>query len=206
MLPVLLNLTGRLVVVVGYGGVGRRRALAAHAAGAGLRIVDPDLARVADRLPPNAISLAEPYRPDHLEGAVLAFACAPPAVNARVVADARRLNILVSSASDPDTADFTLPAVVRRGPLVLAIGTSGAAPALARRLRQRWEAEFDAAYETWLGLLAEARRYCKVRKVAPAVWRRLADEFCDETWLQRVRAEGAEAVRAAMLARIKETT
>lgn len=206
MLPILLNLAGRLAVVVGYGEVGRRRAWAVHAAGAALRVVEPDRERMADRLPPGTTALAEPYRSEHLDGAFLAFACAPSAVNAQVVADARCRNILVNSASDPDAADFTLPAVVRRGPLVLAVSTSGAAPALARRLRLQWEGEFDAAYETWLGLLAEARHYCQMQKVAPDLWRRLANEFCDEIWLQRVRAEGAEAVRAAMLARIQETT
>src|SRR4051812_27326030 len=115
MFPVFLDLTGRRVVVVGGGPVGRRKAEAAHAAGAEVVVVDPaaedltprppslgrkgekELSAVAPPFPGEGLGrgsltrLAEPYRPDHLTGASLVFAAATPGVNARVVADARRL-------------------------------------------------------------------------------------------------------------------
>ena len=184
MFPVTLDLTGRTVVVVGYGAVGRRKAAAAQAAGADVRVVAPEV--------------NEPYHPDHLAGAALVFACAPPEVNARVVADARADNIWVNSASDPAAGDFTLPAVLPVGGLWVAVSTGGAAPGLARRVRDRLAAQFDTTFAAWVELLNEMRREVLAAVPDPARRRELLDGFADWPWLDRLRAEGAEAVRAAM--------
>ena len=192
MFPVMLNLAGRVVVVVGSGAVGTRKAAAATAAGATVRIVDP----VAYNSP---TQLAEAYRPEHLDGAFLVFACATPSVNAQVVADCRSRGILVNSASDPTAGDFTLPSVVRSGDLTLAISTGGAAPALARRLREKFEAEFDAAFADWLRVLAEVRTVVLAEVPDPIRRRELLDSFAHWPWLTRLRAEGADAVKIAML-------
>ena len=78
--------------------------------------------------------IAQPYRAEHLHGASLVIAAGPPEVNTQVVEDARRMGVWVSSTSDPDLGDFTIPAVWKSGPLVLTVSTSGASPALAARL------------------------------------------------------------------------
>jgi precorrin-2 dehydrogenase/sirohydrochlorin ferrochelatase len=195
--PVTLNLAGRLAVVVGGGAVGSRKAAAAHAAGAVVRVVDPIAAAVG-----TAQLISEPYHPDHLTGAFLAFACATPDVNGRVVADARTRGILVSSASDPTAGDFTLPSVVRSGDLTLAVATGGAAPSLSRRIREKLEGEYDAAFADWLRVLAEVRTVVLAEVPDAARRRELLDSFADWPWLARLRAEGAEAVKAAMRAQV----
>src|SRR5262245_393537 len=128
MLPVLLDLSGRLVLVVGGGPVGRRRAAAALQAGAAVRLV------CLEKRPADAGDidwLTGPYDPTHLEGVSLALACGPEAVNAHVAEDARRRGVWVATASGPP-GDVTLSAALRRGGLVVAVSTGGAAPALAR--------------------------------------------------------------------------
>ncbi len=182
MFPVTLDLRGRTVVVIGYGAVGRRKAAAA--AGAEVRIVDP--------------AINDAYRADHLNGATLVFACATPAVNARVVADCRALGIWVNSATDPTVGDFTLPAVFAVGDLSIAVGTGGASPALARRVRDRLAGQFDAAFGSWVTLLNEIRGEVLATVPDPDRRRTLLDDFADWPWLDRIRAEGVEAVRAAM--------
>ena len=186
--PLMLNLAGRLVVVVGGGEVGMRKAAAALAAGATVRVVD----------------LPDPYRPNHLDGAQLVFACATGEVNARVVADARSRNIWVNSATAPTAGDFTVPAVVRAGDFTCAFSTGGAAPALARRIREKLQAEFDAAFADWVRVLAEVRAVVLAEVTDPTRRRELLDGFADWPWLARLRADGADAVKAAMLATIDE--
>ncbi|MDY3556477.1 bifunctional precorrin-2 dehydrogenase/sirohydrochlorin ferrochelatase [Gemmata sp. JC717] len=199
MFPLLLNLTGRRVVVVGAGGVGARKVSALLAAGAVVCVVDP---RAPLPLPPEVVHIGEAYRAEHLEGAALAFACATPEVNARVVADAHVRGVWVNAASSPHEGDFALPAVVRRGAFVLAVSTGGASPALARRVRERLEAEYDAAFGEWAQVLAEVRAEALARVPDEGRRRELLDGFADWGWLERLRAEGAGPVREAMRAQL----
>jgi precorrin-2 dehydrogenase/sirohydrochlorin ferrochelatase len=195
MLPISLNLSGKLVAVVGGGAVGRRKLAAALDAGARVRLIDPHAVA-----PSGVEHIEEAYRAAHLDGAALAFACAPPAVNERVVTDGRERRVWVCSASDPDAGDFALPAVVRRGAFTLAVGTGGAAPALARRVRERLESQFDDAFGEWVRVLAAVRADV-LEGVTDATRRReLLDAFAGWEWLDRLRAEGAEAVLVAMRA------
>lgn len=195
MLPILLNLSGKRVVVVGGGAVGARKALAARVAGAAVRVVDP---RTPLALPTEVVHVAEAYRSDHLDGVALVFACATPEVNAQVVLDAHARSVWVNAATSPDDGDFALPAVVRRGPLTLAVSTGGASPALARRIRERLEVEYDDTFAAWVVLLAEVRADVLATVPDEARRRALLDGFAEWAWLARLRAEGAEKVRAAM--------
>lgn len=198
--PVFLKLAGRVVVVVGGGTVGSRKARAVLAAGACVRVIDPATATLAPPLNSSQIvHIAEPYRADHLVGACLVFAAATPEVNARVVADANHRGIWVNSATNPAASDFIFPSVVRAGGLTVATSTAGAAPALARRVREKLEAEFDAAFAEWVQLLREVRAVVLASVSDPEQRRELLDGFADWPWLARLRAEGAAMVRAAML-------
>ena len=118
------------------------------------------------------------------------------------MADAKAAGIWVNAASDPEQGDFTLPAVVRRGGLTVAVGTGGASPGLARRIREKLEAEFDESFAAWVALLDEARAEVLVAVPDPARRRELLDGFADWAWLARLRAEGADAVRAAIRAAV----
>ena len=193
--PIILNLSGKRVAVIGGGAVGARKASALLAAGALVQVIDP---RTPLALPPGAAHMPESYRAEHLEGAALAFACATPEVNAQVVADAHARGVWVNAASSPDEGDFMLPAVVRRGDLTLTVSTGGASPALARRIREKLETEYDDMFGEWVRLLAEVRAEVLATVPDEARRRELLAAFAEWGWLERLRVEGTERTWEAM--------
>lgn len=199
MLPIFLDLTDRLAVVIGGGPVGRRKASAVLAAGGRVRLVclEPRPAEMSD---PRLDWRTEAYTPEHLNGAALVFAAGPAELNAQVVADARARGVWVNAASDPAAGDFYLPATVRRGDFVLAISSGGAAPALTQIVRERLEAEFDDAFGVWVSLLTELRPLVMERIAVAEQRQALLTALCQWHWLERLRKEDVQSVRAAMRA------
>ncbi len=199
MYPLLLDLTGRLCLVVGGGSVGRRKADTLLSAGACVRLVCLEASASSA---PGLDWLHESYRSDHLDGVTLAFAAASSAINRLVTANARARGIWVNVADRPEEGDFHVPASVRRGDLLVTVSTGGAAPALARQLRQRLETTFDEAYGQWVALLAELRPLILERVVDAERRRRLFRHLARPRWLRRLRTENVEVVRAAMRAAV----
>jgi siroheme synthase-like protein len=198
--PIELDLRGRTVLVVGLGTVGRRKAAGLVASGARVIGVDP----APNDAPAGVEIRAAPYHPDLLDGVRLVIASAPPAVNRQVVEDARKMGIWVSSASDPDEGDFTLPAVWRSGPLVLTVSTSGASPALASALRDRAAEALGTEAGGLTALLAELRPEVLTRLADhPEARRRLLAGWADPRWLDLWRTDGPEAVRRVLMEAIE---
>ena len=74
-----------------------------------------------------------------------------------VAAQARRQRVPVNVVDRPDLSTFIFPAIVDRGEVVVAIGTGGAAPVLARRLRERIEALLPARIGDLAALMGRFR-------------------------------------------------
>lgn len=163
LFPIMLDLTGRVAVVVGGGPVGLRKAANLADAGAVVRLVAPDL----HAQPPAGVqTLGEPYRPEHLAGAALVFACTDsPPLNARIAADARARGAWVNAADQPEDCDFHLPAVTCDGDVTLAVATAGSAPALAGHLRDHLAKALPPSIGAFAALLGQFRR--ELRNAVP---------------------------------------
>lgn len=79
-------------------------------------------------------------------------------INEEVYKEATDLGILVNVMDDIPHANFAFGSIVKQGPLTLSISTGGAAPALAVRLRQRFEKEFGPAYGAFLEFMQKLRK------------------------------------------------
>ncbi len=198
MFPLFLNIENRLVLVVGGGPVGRRKAKALLQAGGQVRLVclEP---RPPEEPTDRLCWLHEPYRAEHLEGVALAFAAGTADVNRQVIADARQRGIWINVADDPAAGDFFLPAVFRRGDLLIAVGTKGAAPALAQGVRDFLGDQFDDAFQNWVAVLGRIRPLILEKVSDPNQRRELFYQLCRWDWLERFRHEDAAAVQAAMM-------
>ncbi|WP_273846504.1 precorrin-2 dehydrogenase/sirohydrochlorin ferrochelatase family protein [Rubrobacter calidifluminis] len=155
--PVFFDLRGRRCVVIGGGGVATRKILELARAGAEVvavaPCVGPEIVRVCSEVH------ERPYQSGDLDGAFLAFAATDSReVNRTVAEEAHRRGIPVNVADRPAEGDFSLPSVLRRGLLQVAVSTSGASPALARSIRRQLEGLFGREWEDLVRRVGEARR------------------------------------------------
>ena len=95
-------------------------------------------------------------------------------INAVVSNEARLLRIWVNSADDPDHCDFILPAVIRRGDLVVAVSTGGVSPAATRVIREEINEYFTTDYASFVRIAGEVRRELREKSVSPdaGAWNR----------------------------------
>jgi siroheme synthase-like protein len=178
--PVNLIVAGRRCVVVGAGRIAARKIETLLAAGADVHVVAPKLGdQVRTWRDDERIDADErEFEASDLDGAWLATAATDdPAVNHAVFEAGAERRVWVNAADDPDNCSFTLMSVIRRGDLVVTVGTGGRSPALAAWLKERFSAELGPEYETLLELLSEAREAVQAdgRSTEDADWKRALD-------------------------------
>lgn len=154
--PVNLNLQGRRVLVVGAGRIGARKIEALVACGGDVTVVAPVVSDEVEAMP--VTIERRPYRRGEVEGYRLVVTTTDdPAVNRAVFEDAEAAGVWVNSADDPANCAFTLPAVVRRGAVMVTASTGGASPALSTWLRKRLEVEVGPEFAELAEALALER-------------------------------------------------
>jgi precorrin-2 dehydrogenase / sirohydrochlorin ferrochelatase len=175
LFPIFLKLEGRRCLVVGGGKVGAQKIAGLLDAGAEVTVIDPSpLEAVRELARSRIVWHARAYAPSYLDGAYLVIAAASDEhVNQQIYEDATSRGILVNVVDVPPLCDFYYPAVVRRGPLTVAISSQGESPILAQRLRD----EISEMLPHELGQAAEcigAERRRILREHAPGAER---DQF-----------------------------
>jgi siroheme synthase-like protein len=159
-----LRLTARRCVVIGGGEVGLEKV-------EGLLACDGEVTLIAPEAHPELVQLAlegsirwerRGYETGDLEGALIAIAATDDTdLNIRVFEDAEARSMLVNVVDVPPLCNFILPAIVRTGPLAVAISTAGASPALAKRMKREIGEMFGEPYANLAILLNEARGWAK---------------------------------------------
>ena len=159
-----LRLTGRRCVVVGGGEVGLEKVEGLLACDGRVVLIAPDaVPELRELAAEGSIEwIRRQYEPGDLEATFIAIAATDDTdVNIRVYEDAEQRAMLVNVVDVPPLCNFILPAIVRTGPLVIAISTAGASPALAKRIKRQIANEFGEPYARLAVLLNEARGWAK---------------------------------------------
>ena len=160
-----LRLTGRRCIVIGGGEIGLEKV-------EGLLACDGRVTLIAPDAVPELVQLAsdgsiewerrEYAGAEDLEGVFIAIAATDDTdINIRVYEDAERRAMLVNVVDVPPLCNFILPAIVRTGPLAIAISTAGASPALAKRIKSEIAETYGEPYARLAELLNEVRGWAK---------------------------------------------
>lgn len=202
--PIFLDMTGRRSVVIGGGAVAERKVEGLLEVGASVTVISPAL---TPRLEAWATEgrirhVPREYGPGDLAGFELAFVATDDgAANAAVAKEGRAAGVWINAADDPAYCDFILPALLRRGELMVAVSTGGTSPALARAVREELEAHLTPDYAVLAEVVAEVRRELReqARVLTPATWQKVLDGD-----LRRLIAEGRrEEAKARLLWRLR---
>ena len=199
--PVFLQVEGRRCVVIGGDSLAESKVVGLLEAGAFVEVVDPEpTATIVELAGSERIRLAtRRYRHGDLAGAFIAI-CArrERSLIDEISAEATARNVPLNVIDETNDCSFIAPAVVRRGDLVVAISTSGRAPALAVRLRQRLEAELGEHHAEFLDIAARLRS--PLAELYPdfetrrAIWYRLVDSEVLDLLERGDRARALEVV------------
>ena len=199
LFPLFADLRGRAVLVVGGGAVAHRKVEALLKAGAKVTVCAPMLEPALECLA--AAGRIEcrcgAFEPGWLEGAWLAVAASNDLDANQAVAEAAQARrVFVNVVDDARASSFHVPARLQRGRMQIAISTGGAAPVLARRLREKLEAELDASLTDLVELFARERLRIRRRFPFSGGRRRFFDRLLDGELPRLLRMGDAGTARA----------
>lgn len=165
-LPLSLDLRAKRVVVIGGGAVAERKIATLRECGAAIEVIAPEVTEsIAAWAAAGELTWQPlPYTPGNLLAGMLVIAATDDdAVNEAVAEEAGTLGIWCNVASPPEAGSCHLLAGLERGGLTIAIGTDGASPYAARRVRELIEAAVPPAVGELVELIGEFRDEVKAR-------------------------------------------
>jgi precorrin-2 dehydrogenase len=158
--PVYIQLKEQPCVVIGGGKIAEGKVEGLLAVEAKVTLISPDLTpHLQDLVKQNRITyLSRTYQPGDLTGAFIVICATDQAeINHQVWQEASANNQLVNVVDDTPRCNFIAPSILRKGDLTIAISTSGKAPAMAVRLKERLQRELGPEYERFLELAGKLR-------------------------------------------------
>lgn len=206
--PIFYKLQGRNALLVGGGEAAVAKARLLLSAGARLTIVTGNPSQqVLDWARDGAVILRdrEFHTSDLYEQQLLIAASEDLDVDTRVANAAREAGVPVNVVDRPALSDFTMPAIVERGPVTVAISTGGAAPVLAREVRGQIEAALPKNLGALAGFVDSFRDAVKAVLPTAVQRRKFWDRFPSGTAAKQVLAGDEASARQEMLAQLNRT-
>jgi len=161
--PINLNLKEKNVLIVGAGKVALRKFKRLLQTGAQIKIIAPkfnqEFLPYLNQESEKYIFLKRKFKDEDLIGQCLVFAATDNSeLNQRIAFLARGKNILVNIIDSAELSDFTVPAVVKRGELLLTAASGSNLPALSKNIRKKLESDFGMEYRLLLDIMSEKRK------------------------------------------------
>lgn len=200
--PVFLNIQAKKAVIIGGGDVAERKVLALLKADAVVTVISPELTpRLKSLAKDKSIQhISRSYRNNDLKGAFIVVAATDSeVVNRRVSADAC---CLVNVVDVPPLCNFIAPSTISRGPLTIAISTSGVSPALAKTIRKELEKQYGPEMTAYLAFLRKLRQRALSEIPEAAKRGRFLKGLSSEKMLQMLRTKGVGEVKKAAVAKL----
>ncbi len=186
--PVCLDIRERNCIVVGGGDIGARKVSALVNCGAIVKVVSLQFSRAFKNFESKNIELVKrEYRTEDLNGMFLVIGATDDTeVNKKISRDAEEKNMLCNIADFPEACNFILPAIVRRGDLIITASTSGKSPAFAKKLKKDLENEFGEEYADFLFIMGEIRKKLLREDHAPEEHKPMFEEIINKGLLAMI--------------------
>jgi precorrin-2 dehydrogenase / sirohydrochlorin ferrochelatase len=182
--PIMLNLTGKKVVVIGGGKVAERKVKGLREAKANIIVIAPEVTAFLKELTEKAeiTWVKKRFSPEDVKDAFLIIAATNTREINEAVARAAKSYQLLNVVDAPEQSTFHVPSVVRRGKLSIAVSTGGASPVLAKKICREIAEMYDEDYEQYIDFLYECRQYI-LRNVSDLNQKRqLLEAITDESF------------------------
>ncbi|MGI6092411.1 MAG: bifunctional precorrin-2 dehydrogenase/sirohydrochlorin ferrochelatase [Veillonellaceae bacterium] len=203
--PVNLQLAGRRCIVVGGGTVAERKVMPLLNARADVTVISPQLtprlAQLAEAR--RIIHIARLYKSGDLQGAFLVI-CATDSsiVNEQAAEEAQQMSALLNVVDNAELGNFSVPAQVTSGDLLITVSTGGKTPVMARRIREELARTYGPEYGLFIDLLGRLRSEMKAQlatsKDRENFWRKSIDQEILELIRQGKTKEAEDRVKNAV--------
>lgn len=208
-LPIFINITHQLCVVIGGGEVASRKVTMLLKANAAVTLISPDICHALQALvEANKIQYIQAsYGVAQLQGACLVIAATDDVtVNTAVSKDAKALNIPVNVVDAPALCTFTMASIVERSPIVIAISSEGTAPVLARYIRTKIETMLPTGYGRIAAIAGEFREKVKAKFATTQARRIFWEDVLQGPIVERILAGQEAAARKDLDDALSEKT
>ena len=199
--PVNLDIRNKKCLVVGGGEVGTRKVITLLECGAFVTVVSIKASEKLLKLAESGLIELKrrPYTGADLGGMFLVI-CATDdeELNRQVGRDAGKINMLCNIADRPESCNFILPALVKRGDLVIAVSTSGKSPAFAKKIRKDLEKQYGVEYADFLKLMGAIRKKLLSNSHEPEAHKPLFEKLINKDIVQLIKKNDADKIDSVL--------
>ncbi len=190
--PVFLNLKGRSCIVIGGGKVAERKVRSLLKTGANIKVISPqfteglkNLSKGGGKVTGRLKLIKRPFRMQDLKGVFLVIAATSSREIHKKIASSYGKGLL-NVVDDPELCTFIVPSVVKRGPLTIAISTSGASPAMAKAIRKEIERLYGKTFGDYLKILEGLRK--KIITLPPLKKKKIFSTLTSRSVFEKLRS------------------